>query len=195
MLNLGDLDWHWEYAYESGYPKSPPPAPTNWHTAGVYSHPFYWNVPTSGNAQWIGSTSSVYNSSTIWYRYRFNLDPGVNPGDFNLSLDLNVDDNIYYVFVNGTDNLSLPPRTILPASYTSPASVLLNKGWQSGPNEIVVATYNSTLPNGLLVRGSLLCTKMVNAVPTFGGMGYLLTGFGILALAAVATVRRRRAAN
>jgi hypothetical protein len=197
----GEQDEQWKYYHEPPGSTNRDEVPSSFLNLASLSpaHVFYGldnkrTKPTSGNAQWSGNYPTA-QTGIYWFIYEFNLDPGVDPDAFNASLRLNADDNIYHVFVNDADNLSLPKGGFLTrGNYNNdPAFVALDRGWQAGPNRIAVVVDNTTGYAGLMVQpGAVLCVKRSSPVPTFDSLGYWLTGLGVLALA-VMTMRRRRA--
>jgi hypothetical protein len=172
----------------------------NWQPAPVYYNTYPGRTQSSfGNSQMIGLPSIGHG--IVWYRYDFELASTVDLSTFNLSAQLNADDHTYHIFVNGKDNLSLPQDVSLTNGRwnTVPELVTLDRGWKHGLNQIFIAVENigTTTASTLLIQpsGAPLCAKKVSAVPTLDSLGYWLTGFGILALAAAATARRRRVAT
>jgi hypothetical protein len=159
-----------------------------------------WLAPPA-NALWTGPTTPG-NDSTVWYRYTLDLDASVvDISSFSLPIGINVDDNLYHIYVNDEDILALAPGDSEPAAHYSAGSpyyVTLDQGWKDGENQIVVVTHNTTGLSAMLIQpGSTaapLCTRKTNAVPTLDRSAYWLTGLGILALAGFAA-RRRRAAR
>jgi hypothetical protein len=195
-------DTHWEAFYDSSslytstLPSSVLPSsfPNSvWSSALVWR--FFATPPSTGwatpapNAEWVGYNNISPNSFPSWYRYQFNLESGVlDSNAFNLSLELAADGAIYHVYVNNVDHVA--STSPFNSGYDL-KSITLDKGWKTGPNEIVVGILHNGGGVGLLAQttGAPLCKA--KAVPTLDRSAYWLTGFGILALAGFAARRRR----
>jgi uncharacterized repeat protein (TIGR01451 family) len=172
-LAIGATDAQWQWAFEastSNRDTDPATLPLSWSPATVYYHApstgNIWVAPTLENAQWIGLSSP--GAGIFWYRYEFYLDPSVDPGTFNLPIKFNSDNNVYHIFVNGQDNLSLPTGSYV-SSYTSAsqASAILSQNWKIGLNQIFVVVSNVGGPAGLLLQASEpLCAGKLSVTKT-----------------------------
>jgi uncharacterized repeat protein (TIGR01451 family) len=175
QANAGFIDAHWQYAYESGTNTGSSNTHTNpsglslqWNSSNVILSTA-WTKSTSENAQWSGIKS--IGDGTVWYRYELELpdDPGFDPGAFNLSIRLNVDNHLVHVFVNDEDNLSLSTPNLAGLTYnTPPAHITLSDGWKKGKNQIFIVTLNGLGESAILVQptGAPLCAGKLSVTKT-----------------------------
>ncbi|MDR2128056.1 MAG: DUF11 domain-containing protein [Burkholderiaceae bacterium] len=166
-------DANWKYYSEPGtarHNQNPEPLTLNWSPVRVYNTPINQSPPTAANAQWAGDGSSgIYG--TFWFLYEFELDSSVvDPSIFNLSINLNVDLDSVHIFVNGEDNTSISGANLVTEGRwdSSPAYVILNKGWKSGKNRIIFVARNVTGGAGLLIQptGAPLCAGKFSVTKT-----------------------------
>ncbi len=120
-----------------------------------------WVQSPFGNAEWLGAEGK--GTPYYIYRYKFNLDPAVDPKTFNLKFDMYTDDYLRRVFVNGQlthDYSSLPTGGIGGYKDVNRVSVVLNSEWKAGLNTLYLLTRNNTDPTGLLVQstGTAACS-------------------------------------
>ncbi|MEV0894089.1 Ig-like domain-containing protein [Promicromonospora sp. NPDC050262] len=183
ILPNGSRDQHWQvagphYPMETNasrtvteVPAALPPANATW-TAAYAKHEPYWPGGTQySDAQYVSKEApgqTQPNVAASWYyRYDFNLAPGVSLEE--LSLDFYADNAVMEVWVNNTAQSS--KTTGLPA-LTSPypywnagfheggqASVTLGDDWRSGANSIIVQVTSAPGAEGFLARftGEFAC--------------------------------------
>ncbi len=162
-------DPHWEASADG----------VNWSSALVSGRlAGVWAVSPFGNADWIAPSFTPPNYSPVYYRYRFNLDASVPLANFTVQYDFYVDDNLEAVSVNGTQVLNfVTPTTPTGAGGYTTASlthiVISGNQWQTGPNEILLTTYNVTPPSGFMAQTTVTSTcpevtKTAIPAPTSG---------------------------
>ncbi len=160
----GQADPYWAIAYagpQTGLPTpllSAPAYPYNWGYYGanpVVNWTTPWVTSPYSNANWIGPFSgSLGAAGQAWryYRYRFNLDPAVNPADLSLQLSYYADDQMADIYVNGVAQSTHGP--VQGASFTAVAVGVhtLTQDWQPGANELVFLVRDYGWVTGLLVQ-------------------------------------------
>jgi len=183
ILPNGSLDPHWQvtgphYAIPTAasrtvteVPASLPPASATW-SAPYAKHETYWPGGTQhSDAQYVSQQAPGQTQPNVagswYYRYDFNLAPGVTLEE--LSLDFYADNAVMEVWVNSTAQSS--KTTGLPA-LTSPypywnggfheggqASVTLGDDWRTGANSIIVQVTSAPGAEGFLARftGDFAC--------------------------------------
>ncbi|MDR2129508.1 MAG: DUF11 domain-containing protein, partial [Burkholderiaceae bacterium] len=168
VLPNGTPDAHWQYAFTGGSANPtahqlPSTLTLGWGPTTATSYTGTAFAPLVGNAKWIRSPTGA--QGTVWYRYVFDLADSVHPSAFNLPVTLRQDDFLYHIWVNDTDNFQIPPLGYTTMSVTSQAT--LNTGWQTGENQIVVATYDDNALSGfLLYTGTSICTEKLSVTKT-----------------------------
>lgn len=141
-----------------------------------------WATSPYGNAEWISATQNGMDingpdvitppsgqPNTYFYKFTFNISDPLLVSSLKLRLDYYADNQIVRVYVNGIDqNIS----TTDPLSYANghEKSVLLDKNFQSGSNEIVVQTFSTPHFAGLLVQGIPTCYCLKDPMTTGTGI-------------------------
>ncbi|MBT1681909.1 DUF7927 domain-containing protein [Curtobacterium flaccumfaciens] len=180
--NAKDANWQVAGMYAPAATVSMPPTNAAWAAANVGRLVGAWNESPYGNANWI-SQQTIANSSQggvagdWYYRYQFNLDPTVDPTQFQLAMDFMADNSVAEVFVNGAaqsgKTTGLPQAPLAgpnppnnTTSYYYPgfvtaaaASTTLKNDWRTGLNTIIVQIKSGPDAEGFdaQVRPSVLC--------------------------------------
>lgn len=169
-----------------------PPQGATWEDAYVVRHPAWTGGTDVGDAQYISRTRdgvhadydlqpngqpdpSNFEGEMYYYRYDFNLAPGVELD--SVGLDFFADNTVMEVWVNG--QAQSPTNPSLPAITNSrwegnpyynggfveggQASVSLADGWQTGGNTIIVQIASSPGAEGFLAQftGEFACEPAV----------------------------------
>lgn len=137
--------------------------PVSWTSAYVYRNSAWLSSPYS-NANWI----SVYPDSDhkgkkdVYFRNRFYLNSGVNPGQFVLDLNYYADNSIHEIYVNGVAQSThypglLPQNSGTPYSHVGfkngkEASIKLAHDWCPCENEIIIQVKSGSPKVGLLAQ-------------------------------------------
>jgi uncharacterized repeat protein (TIGR01451 family) len=139
----------------------PPPASATWGPPVVGKIAGSWANSPYGNAQWISQPATGGNNGDWYYRYRFLLDPSVDPDDFSLRMNFLADNAVAEVYVNDVaqsgKTTGLPQNTSAPYTYTGytlahAAQTTLNNDWQTGLNTIVVQIKSFGPAEGFLAQ-------------------------------------------
>lgn len=193
VLAAGKQDANWEVA--GRFPKtsprgatSLPPSDAVWGPANVVGRlSGNWSASPYGNAEWISQETLSARTSQggdWYYRYRFTLDPGVDPAEFSLSMSFLADNAVSEVYVN--DVAQSPQTTGLPQHPASAdpyylygfhirnaSKTVLNRNWRAGENTLIVHIKSEASYEGFLaqMRPSRLCPRAEiqvkkTAVPT-----------------------------
>jgi uncharacterized repeat protein (TIGR01451 family) len=157
-LAAGQNDPYWGIAYAGSQAGGAVPTPLASIGAGAWINPVvYWTTPWStspySNANWIApyaGSAGAGGQAWRYYRYRFNLDPSVNPADLSLQLSYYADDVITDIYINGVSQST--HGAVQAASWVSPGSHTLALDWQSGTNEVVFLVRDSGWVTGLMVQ-------------------------------------------
>ncbi|HEV3364570.1 MAG TPA: hypothetical protein VG795_10630 [Acidimicrobiia bacterium] len=180
FLSHGSTDANWEAAGRFDRPSpssqtSLPPSNATWVSATVGNLASgYWTPSPYGNAQWISKeTPDAPESATgdWYYRYRFTLDPAVDPARFALSMNFFADNTVAEVFINDVAQSPLVEEG-LPQTGGDPyvydgyrldkaAETVLNHNWRTGENTIIVQIKSGAPKEGFLaqIRPSTLCPR------------------------------------
>ncbi|MCT7375141.1 DUF6923 family protein [Chelativorans salis] len=148
MLTSG-TDANWEVALTTTEVTGPPPGGLTYADAVVVDDPpAVYTTSPFGNANWIShNTTAVHPTSEnydIFYRYEFDLDPGVDPSTLDLQMTFFADNSVYEIWVNGVaQNIQSDYAPDDPYFYNgftaaNGADGSMNGAWQTGPNTIVV---------------------------------------------------------
>ncbi len=165
-------------------------APTSWTAAAVATVNPGWNVLSVGSAAWIAHQASTAHVGNVdlWYRYVFELQPGVDPANFRLKMDLYADNSIGGLYVNGV----LQTVAGVPGSngyetvhYNAGTQYPVNlaSNWQAGTNTIMLRTSSGAPALGFMAKATAsgLCdTKVTVSKLTQGGVGGPFTITGLL---------------
>ncbi|PYE87818.1 DUF7507 domain-containing protein, partial [Phyllobacterium leguminum] len=143
-------DDYWEVATTTTNVPGAPPAGLRWGRATVASTPPAGYIKSPfGNANWISHSATTMHvpnnvSNDIFYRFRFNLDPAVDPKSLDLKMSYYADNSVFQVWVNGAaQNIRSNFGTADPYFYagfyaTGVAAGSMNGAWKVGANEIIV---------------------------------------------------------
>jgi len=158
-LPQNSVEPSWQFAF-AGRPVANPAialsaiSPAAWTPLTVY-----WTAPWStspySNANWVSPMGFNGAASQRWgyYRYQFNLDPGVNPADLSVQLSYLVDDGATEIYVNGVAQSAYAPIENPGSTFsTPPISRTLTQDWKPGLNEIVFQVVDYGWVTGLLVQ-------------------------------------------
>ncbi len=176
-----DANWEVSGRYPTSATVSMPPANATWVAANVGKLAGNWANSPYGNANWI-SQQTVDNpsqggvSGDWYYRFQFNLDPTVDPTQFQLAMNFLADNDVAEVFINGaaqsgkTTGLPQSPNGpdtgtgSLPYYYAGQFAVnasqtTLKNDWHAGLNTIIVQIKSGPDAEGFdaQVRPSVLC--------------------------------------
>lgn len=180
-------DTYWQVGMTTTNVSGAPPADLTYNTAVVVSSPpAPWSPSPYGNANWVShnATATVVPADArydIFYRYQFNVAPGVDPTRFDLEMDFYVDNSVYEVWVNGvaqgirTNYGATDPYLYAGFVAGNQAAGILAGPWNSGLNEIVVHV-KSQGPQGLLAQIVLPQTICEPATVTLNKTTRLVTG-------------------
>lgn len=180
-----DANWQVSPMFPATGTVSLPPADTAWAPANIGNMiPAAWPASPYGNAQWISretidSPSQGPVSGDWYYRYQFELAPGVDADALALSMNFLADNAVAEVFVNDVaqsgKTTGLPQAPLTPAndvlktgSYyyggfylDNAAQTNLSSDWKTGLNTIVVQIESGPGFEGFLaqMRPSALCPQ------------------------------------
>ena len=162
--------------------------PASWSAATVVSvFPLGW-VPNGNGAGWIAYNNNGASPafSELWFRYVFTLDANVNPANFRVNMDVNVDNSVQAIYVNGVLQTvaGVPDADPFSANHYSANTeipVSLASNWQTGTNTIMLRVASDGPPLGLRIKNTkpVLCdTKVTVSKLTEGGVGgpFTITG-------------------
>ncbi|WP_374900932.1 DUF7507 domain-containing protein, partial [Brucella endophytica] len=145
-MKASGSDDYWQVALTAANVTTPP-ATLSYGAATVVSAPpaNYIKSPF-GNANWIAHQANGGHTGNVdvFYRYQFNLDPGVDPKSLALAMNYYSDNSVYQVWVNGVaQNIrsrygSADPYFYAGFAANGVASGILNKDWKTGLNTIIV---------------------------------------------------------
>jgi uncharacterized repeat protein (TIGR01451 family) len=186
LTSGSDLGWEFAGAYAGPYG----PAPI------VTAPPAQWVTSPFGNASWISHSANTLHAGRlfVWYRYRFMLDPAVDPAGFSVALDFFADNSVRDVAVNGVSQTGkvagLPQAPSNPHLYLGyapgyQARLTLDNDWVSGQNEIIVWVDSSQYSQGFLAQTTSqgFCSDYGDAPDSYGttkasnGPSHLLTDY------------------
>ncbi len=188
---VGSRDTYWE----ANTSARDTPAPytvdeSQWTDAYVVGQRPGWASSPFNNADWIahnadGSSPLPLQRYTYWYRYRFYLDPALDPAVFYMKLSFYADDSIGAVYVNGINQPNASITDDINGNNYGPgrgASMVLDNGWKTGLNEIRVRIADRSYLSGLLVQydsqSSTICSTsaQVQAITTAGSSSFSYSG-------------------
>jgi hypothetical protein len=162
-------------ATTTGWGIQPPPASTSssykpFAAANVgNAAPGQWYDSPYNNANWISQESTGAKQAgpgpSWYYKYDFTLDPQITPSTYAVKLDFYADNSVAEVYVNGVAqstsaaNAGKLPQGTDPLGYNgylsgAQSSVLLDHGWQTGQNSIVVQIYSAPGNEGFLTQAT-----------------------------------------
>lgn len=186
LTSGSDLGWEFAGAYAGPYG----PAPI------VTAPPAQWVASPFGNASWISHSANTLHAGRLYvfYRYRFMLDPAVDPSGFSVALDFFADNSVRDVYVNGVSQTGkvagLPQAPSNPQLYLGyapgyQASLTLDNDWVTGQNEIIVWVDSSQYSQGFLAQTTSqgYCSDFGDAPDSYGttkasnGASHVLTDF------------------
>lgn len=131
-----------------------------------------WNWLALSNAEWISPADDLAASKYTYYRYRFDLDPAVDPTQFQIAMHVHTDDNLVSTFINGNRLSTISygrgftfPPDVSGQRWTTPQDYVMREHFQPGTNEIIMLVSNdgrSTLTTperygGMAVEAKALC--------------------------------------
>jgi uncharacterized repeat protein (TIGR01451 family)/fimbrial isopeptide formation D2 family protein len=180
--NSKDANWQVSGPHAASSTVSMPPAGATWALANVGKVTSAWPDSPYGNAQWISQQTAASpnqgpTAGDWYYRYQFDLDAGVDPSRFELSMNFLADNAVAEVYVNGvaqsgkTTGLPQAPLTepsANPGIYyyggfqtANAAETTLSDDWRTGVNSIVVQVKSASPMEGFnaQVRPSVLCPQ------------------------------------
>ncbi|MEG3791819.1 DUF11 domain-containing protein [Lysobacter sp. CCNWLW3] len=142
-------DNYWQVALTTTPVTGAPPAGLSYAAAQVVAAPpANYIVSPYGNANWISHAANAIHPSNVnydvFYRFQFNLGPGVDPAAMSLDMQFYADNAVYEVWVNGaaqgvqSNYGAANPYFYAGFAVGAQASGVLNGPWQGGLNEIVV---------------------------------------------------------
>lgn len=142
-------DTYWQVALTTTPVTGAPPAGLAYAAAPVVTNPpAIYIVSPYGNANWISHAANAIHPTPVnydvFYRYQFNLGPGVDPARMRLDMQFYADNAVYEVWVNGiaqgvhSNYGAADPYFYAGFVNGGQAAGVLNGPWQSGLNEIVV---------------------------------------------------------
>lgn len=147
------FDDYWQLAISTPVTGAPPSS-LSYGAATIVDNPDGgWAVSPFGNASWIfpTATGEPWGNYDVFYRYQFNLDPGVTPSSLSLLMNYYADDDVVQVYVNG----AAQGISAQGAYWTGGgASGILNKNFKTGLNEIIVHTRNGNGVGGFMAQVS-----------------------------------------
>lgn len=138
----------WEVALTTTPVTGAPPVGLTYGNATVVSNPpaNYTRSPF-GNANWIAHNATAMHPTNvnydIFYRYQFNLAPGVDPASLDLQMSFFSDNSVFEVWVNGVaqgirSNYPANPYFYAGFSPGNSATGAMAGEWQPGLNTIIV---------------------------------------------------------
>ena len=141
---------------------------TNWVNAYVVGNkaPGAWANSPFSNAEWISAYSdanhSAFGNSDTYYRFRFDIDPLVDPDQVVLNIDFYSDNAAYEIYVNGvaqsTHYSSIPNSGAAdPYQYqgyiaANRLAMALAEDFVTGTNEIIVHIKSGVPYEGFLAQ-------------------------------------------
>lgn len=183
-------DTYWQVAFTTSPASNntgTPPAGLSYGPATVVSDAATvgaWGGQKYANAAWVSHAANAAHAdfADAYYRYQFNLGPGMDPAVFRLAVDWFSDNRVYRIYVNGVDQGVVDSGN----GWTGASSGTLIGPWQSGANEIIVHVQSDpNAPNTQGVTAQFtpqpLCapaTLSLNKATTFvagGPFGFSLT--------------------
>ena len=189
----------WEYATPSspGVSAGPDPLPTpaaGWVAfAGTELSGYFGGLSSTTSLNGIGfypAQAGAVDNTMRYFRYRFVLDPTVDPTTYVLSIPGYVaDDAVRGTYLNGK-------RVSTGAAATIGGGATPDLQWRTGQNELVIAVFD-TISSATWMRISAAQQTVCDyraapaAVPTVSGIGLAMTG-GMVVLLAGWLRRRRR---
>lgn len=145
-------DTYWQVAFTTSPASNntgTPPAGLSYGPATVVSDAATvgaWGGQKYANAAWVSHAANAAHAdfADAYYRYQFNLGPGMDPAVFRLAVDWFSDNRVYRIYVNGVDQGVVDSGN----GWTGASSGTLIGPWQSGANEIIVhAQSDPNAPN------------------------------------------------
>lgn len=135
-------DTYWQVAFTTSPASNntgAPPAGLSYGPATVVSDAATvsaWGGQKYANAAWVSHAANAAHAdfTDAYYRYQFNLGPGVDPAVFRLAAGWFSDNRVYRIYVNGVDQGVVDSGN----GWTGASSGTLIGPWQSGANEIIV---------------------------------------------------------
>lgn len=142
-------DNYWQVALTTTPIAGAPPVGLTYGPAQVITAPpANYIVSPYGNANWISNAANAGHPANanydIFYRFQFNIAPGVDPAAMALDMQFYADNSVFEVWVNGNaqgvhSNYGASDPYFYPGFVVgSQAAGVLNGPWLSGLNEIVV---------------------------------------------------------
>ncbi len=188
-------DTYWQVALTTTPVTGAPPAGLSYAAAAVVTNPpaSYITSPY-GNANWISNAANAAHpgagSYDIFYRYQFNIGPGVDPAAMRPSMEFYADNSVYEVWVNGTaqgvrtNYGAADPYFYAGFSAGNAATGVLTGPWVNGLNEIVVhiksgpgaqAFLAQVLPPGAVCASPTVALNKTTRFVPGGAFGFGLT--------------------
>lgn len=188
-------DTYWQVALTTTPITGAPPAGLAYAEAQVLSAPpAGYIVSPYGNANWISHAANAIHPSNanydIFYRFQFNIAPGVDPAAMALNMEFYADNSVYEVWVNGvaqgvhSNYGAADPYFYAGFQAGGQAAGVLNGPWQGGLNEIVVhiksgaaaqAFLAQVLPPAAVCAPAMVTLNKTTQKATGGPFGFGLT--------------------
>lgn len=182
----GVPDAHWEAGLGNA---TGPASVATWTTANVVGNlaPWAWVNSPYGNAEWIARGNGLGDGAgaIVYYRYQFNIDPTVPLATFALQFNFYIDDKIQQLMVNGAEyknyvngsnpngqgGFSAGAQLSEVLSYNSTTAP-----WVHGANSIIIKSWNSSAPTGLLAQTTATapCPPLLSITKTAATPGTLM---------------------
>lgn len=188
-------DNYWQVALTTTPITGAPPAGLTYGAAQVVTAPpANYIVSPYGNANWIAHTANAIHPTNanydIFYRFQFNIAPGVDPSTMALDIQFYADNSVFEVWVNGnaqgvhSNYGAADPYFYAGFSPGNQAAGVLNGPWLSGLNEIVVhvksgpgaqAFLAQVLPPAAVCAPATVALNKTSRFVTGGPFGFGLT--------------------
>ena len=185
-LSPGAVDAHWEAGLGNA---SGPGSVTTWTAANVVGNlaPGAWINSPFSNSEWVARGNGLGDGggAIVYYRYLFNIDAAVPLNSFALQFDFYIDDHVQQIAVNGAEYKSY---TSVDANgeggFTASGKISENLvngaglAWQTGPNSIVIKSWNNVAPTGFLaqIKANSTCPPQVTISKTASNSGAVTRG-------------------
>lgn len=188
-------DNYWQVALTTTPVTGAPPAGLTYAAAQIATAPPpSYIVSPYGNANWISNAANAAHPGPgnydIFYRFQFNIAPGVNPAIMALDMQFYADNSVFEVWVNGnaqgvrSNYGAADPYFYAGFVAGGQAAGVLNGPWLSGLNEIVVhiksgpgaqAFLAQVLPPAAVCAPATVVLNKTSRFVTGGPFGFGLT--------------------
>lgn len=173
----GTRDDYWEAGIGT---TAGPSSVTTWIAPYVGRFTTAWAASPFNNAEWISAyPSSAHTGSVdVYFRYRFDIAPTLDPATFAIGLDFYADNSVWEIYVNGqpqsAELAAIPQSPSNPYFYAgfqeaNRAQTVLSEDWVTGANELIVQVRSAGPQMGFLaqVTSDGLCADYGDAPPSY----------------------------